>query len=202
MFVGDSSSRLRDGVRIPIIALMLTPSMQPPRAMTFCLVPPDLDHLVAPLRAHFAARADVEVIVDRRLAPQPMGRDRRRPTVPRQLELELPAPVAEHADELQWEQRLRPVDRTLEGTGLDTLIGLVAEGDGEAQAELQWRYGLRVRTRLVSQRLEDHELDAAQQLTFGRLFDRIAGGGVGTRSFDALLTRLADSVAREHSPLR
>jgi hypothetical protein len=59
-----------------------------------------------------------------------------------------------------------------------------------------------VRTRLVSLRLEDHELDAALQRTFGRLFDRIAVGGVPTRSFDALLTRTADTVAREHSPSR
>ena len=181
---------------------MLTKSIDERRAMTYCLVPPDLEHLVAPLRAHFAEREDVAVIVDRRRRNQPTGRDRRRPAVPRQLEPELPVAVAEHADELQWEQRLQPVRRRLEGADLNALIGLVASGDGEAQAELLWRYGLRVRTRLVSLRVEDDELDPALQQTFGRLFDRIAAGGIATRSFDATLTRLADSVARERSPMR
>jgi len=185
-----------------MIVSMLTTSPDELRSMTYCLVPPDLDHLVAPLRAHFAAREDVTVIVDRRRAHRHTSRDRRRPAVPRQLEPELPADLAEHAGELQWQQRLRPVRRRLEGADLNTLIGLVASGDGEAQAELLWRYGLRVRTRLVSLRVEDHELDPALQQTFGRLFDRIAAGGIATRSFDATLTRLADSVARERSPVR
>jgi hypothetical protein len=185
-----------------MIDSMLTPSMHESHAMTYCLVPPELDHLVAPLRAHFAERADVTVILDRRRAPSPIGRDRRRPAVPRQLVLDLPAGVAEHAAELGWEQRLRPVRRRLEGAETAALIGLVADGDDEAQAELLWRHGLRVRTRLVSLRVEDHELETALQQTFGRLFDRIAGGGVATRSFDTLLTRLADAVARERSPLR
>ena len=176
--------------------------MDDSRAMTYCLVPQGLEDLVAPLREHFAARDDVTVLVDRRRTHQPTGRDRRRPAVPRQLAHQLPPDLASHLDELGWEQRLRPVRRRLEGAELATLIGLVAGGDDDAQAELLWRYGMRVRTRLVSLRLEDHEVDAALQVTFGRLFDRIAGGGVATRSFDPLLTRLADSVARERSPVR
>jgi hypothetical protein len=171
-------------------------------AMTYCLVPQALDHLVVPLRAHFAGRGDVTVLVDRRLAHQPTGRDRRRPTVPRQLVYDLPPELARHVEALGWEQRLRPVRRTLERADLVQLVGLVARGDDEAQAELVWRHGQRVRTRLVSLRLQEHELDAAVQQTFGRLFDRIQGGGVSTRSFDALLTRIADGVAREHSIVR
>jgi hypothetical protein len=170
--------------------------------MTYCLVPEGLDHLVVPLREHFAERGDVTVLVDRRQALQPTGRDRRRPAVPRHAVHDLPPDLAEHLEDLGWEQRLRPLGRTFERADLDALISLVACGDDEAQAELVWRYGLRVRTRLVSLRLEDHEIDAAVQQTFGRLFDRIASGTVATRSFDALVTRLADSVARERSPVR
>jgi hypothetical protein len=193
---------LRAGTGARIIGSMLTTGTDERRAMTYCLVPPDLDHLVAPLRAHFAERADVTVILDRRQASRPTGRDRRRPAVPRQLELDLPGGLAGHAGELHWEQRLRPVRRRLEGAELGVLIGLVAGGDDEAQAELLWRYGLRVRTRLASLRVADDDLDLALQQAFGRLFDRIAGGGVATRSFDALLTRIADAVARERSPAR
>jgi hypothetical protein len=174
-----------------------------PRMVVYCLVPEALaDTLIAPLRAHFAGREDVTVIVDRRRRRHLPPRERRRPAVPRQLAPALAPELASYAKDLRWEQRLRPVRRLLQDAERDELLELIAGGDDDAQAELYWRYANRVWTRLASRRVREFELDAAARETFGRLFDGIVRGDVGGRSFDASVTRVADAVARDHAASR
>jgi hypothetical protein len=181
-----------------------------PHTSVYCLVPEALaDELLAPLRAHYRCDPDVKVIADRRKTTRPSesdsatiddGRahsDRRRPVVPRDLAAALPPALAARAEDLRWEQRLRPVRRRLQDTPLEALLGLIVDGDDDAHSELYWRYANRVRWRLARRLADRRQLDAATKRSFGRLFDAIVHRDPGSRSFDAFVAAVADAVARE-----
>jgi hypothetical protein len=177
--------------------------VQPPadeqtRVAVYCLVPEArADELLAPLRAHYRGDPDVEVVVDRRRGERPRPRyDRRRPVVPRDLTHSLPPELGAHAEDLRWEQRLRPVRRRLQDVTLGALLNLIADGNDDAHSELYWRYAGRVRARLASRLTDRSTLDEATRQTFGRVFDRVARANPGSRSFEAYVAGVADAVAR------
>ena len=174
-----------------------------------------------PLRAHYRGDPDVEVIVDQRAGEwQPEsravderrgGHDRRRPAVPRDLARTLPPELCARAAKLRWEQRLRPVRRRLQDTPLDALLGLIADGDEDANSELYWRYAHRVRARLASRRVDPRRLDTAMRQAFGphrrararrsrqplvRRFRRSRGGLRGRRLQTAGSARPAPGLSR------
>jgi hypothetical protein len=180
------------------------------RTSFFCLVPEALaDELLMPLRAHYRCDPEIEVLVDLRTGEwqsetrgvdeQHGGRDRRRPAVPRNLVATLPPGLWARAAELRWEQRLRPVRHRLQDTPLDALLGLIADGDDDANSELYWRYAHRVRARLASRRVDPRRLDTATRQAFGRLIDELVRADRVGRSFDAFVAAVADAVAAETS---
>ena len=155
-----------------------------------------------PLRAHYRCDPDVQVIVDRRTGewlPETRALDeqRPRPAVPRDLATSLPPGLCARAADLRWEQRLRPVRRRLQDTPLDALLGLIAGGDDDANSELYWRYAHRVRARLASRPVDPRRLDTAMRRAFGRLIDELVRADRLSRSFDAFVAAVADSVAAD-----
>jgi hypothetical protein len=177
--------------------------VQPPgdeqtRVAVYCLVPEArADELLAPLRTHYRGDPDVKVIVDRRRGERPPpGNDRRRPVVPRALTDSLPPELAAHAEEVRWEQRLRPVRRRLQDATLGALLDLIADGNDDAHSEVYWRYAGRVQARLASRLTDRSKLDEATRQTFGRVFDRVARANPGSRSFERYVAGVADAVAR------
>jgi hypothetical protein len=179
--------------------------VQPPgdehdaRLAVYCLVPEArAEELLAPLRAHYRCDPGVKVIVDRRRGERPRPHDdRRRPVVPRELTTALPPELAAHAEDMRWEQRLRPVRRRLQDATLGALLSLIADGNDDAHSELYWRYAGRVRARLASRLTDRRALDEATRQTFGRVFDRVARANPGIRAFEGYLVGVVDAVARE-----
>jgi hypothetical protein len=169
------------------------------RVAVYCLVPEArADELLAPLRAHYRCDPVVKVIVDRRRGERPRRQnDRRRPVVPRELTDTLPPDLAAHAEDLRWEQRLRPVRRRLQDTTLGALLSLIADGNDDAHSELYWRYAGRVRARLARRLTDRSALDEATRQTFGRVFDRVARANPGSRAFEGYVAGVADAVARK-----
>ena len=174
----------------------------------FCLVPPELSgELLQPLRDHFKDEPLMDVIVERRGAPENETfdervsrelRDRgyaeqRAPVVPREeLLTGLPPELAEHAGRLEFVQRLTPVRPGLEDHDILEVVEMMGRGDRYAPSELYWRSFERVHRRLMLALRTPGEADIAVKGAFGRIFDRLPEFQTSGLSLTAWIDAMVD----------
>jgi hypothetical protein len=162
----------------------------------FCVVPRDLpEELRGALQEHMASHG-VTVIVNRRnpRVRGPVEIPRKRALhLPRELP-ELPAQLADRAEEIQLVQRMPAPGLLHADEPLHEVIEAVREGDPVAGSELVWRVHARVHARLVHRHgrvVGEGKVDAA----LGRILDRIAEfGGVTEAEFLHWLDDVVDAV--------
>jgi RNA polymerase sigma-70 factor (ECF subfamily) len=187
------------------------------RPVVYCVIPWDLaERLHEPLRRHFVARSDVEVVVERRARERraaqerrspaaspsgsPPGADRRRilaaggrragerrAVAVAVTPMELPRRVRPFAAQLLFVERVEPSGLDREDIDTDRLIARIQSGDREAFAALYQRYFDRVYGYL-SVALRDHHLaeDGAQHV-FMRVFESLPGYARRSAPFRAWL---------------
>lgn len=171
--------------------------------MTYCIVPRDLAaKLHEPLRKHFLANPDVEVVVeqrtddrrqierraDREAPPQSAdatadrrrvrGESGRRAGERRMpfagvAPLPLPRRARPHADRLLFIERLEPSVQHLEDVDTDRLVVRFQSGQPDAFSELYIRYFDRVYSYLLVAFRDQHEAEDAAQQVFMKVLEAL-----------------------------
>jgi hypothetical protein len=169
----------------------------------FYLVPPDrASTLLQPLRAHFAAEPQVEVLVERRGNPgdgvtrEPVRS--RAPVAERDPARALPPELRPEARHLRLVQPMEPLRRTYEDAEIGEVIERTVAADPEAVSELWWRVSERVLMRLrmaIGVFATERETSAM----LGRMLDELPSYDRG-QELEPWLDRVVDRFCAERLP--
>lgn len=174
-----------------------------------CLVAAErADVLLSPLREHFAADPLVTVVVERRVPsdkPRVVDRagevQRRAPIAERDAVRALPPELRHEAQYLRFVQRMEPLRRTYEDTGMTDLVNNCLAHDPEAVSELWWRVSERVLARL-SLRVGQHDAADGSREMLGRILDELPGYHAQRESLTDWLDTVVDRYAGDRSRRR
>ena len=173
------------------------------RARFLCLVTAErADALLEPLRGHFAAQPQVDVMIERRAADRerPLaGRGRARaPVAERDPVRALPPELRPEARHLRLVQRMEPLGRTHEDTETADLVTKTLAAEPDAVSELWWRVAERAQARLRL-RLGDHAAEGATSQVLGRVLDELPGYDPGCEPLTRWLDTVVDGYADERA---
>lgn len=185
--------------------------MSPParvfrRAVTFCVLPPDLAHLHRPIAERHADNPDFEVVVERRKADRrqtsvpPPGSEERRVrdrrassllTTAADLDISLPRAARKHADRIVCVRRGVPLYDDESVQELDGIWARASAGDRDAREELRLRAFNLVHQRVIRTTPRKRSIEVTD-----KVFEALLGDGAPTdTSFDAALDRALSMVA-------
>lgn len=171
------------------------------RAVTFCVLPPDLAHLHRPIAERHADNPDFEVVVERRKAdrrqtsvPPPGSEDRRVRdrranallTTAADLDVSLPRAARKHAEQIICVRRGVPLYDDESTQELDRIWERAAGGDHQAREELRLRAFNVVHQRVLRTTSRRHAIEATDQA-----FEHLLGPDAPTAAtFDEALAEV------------
>lgn len=192
----------------------------PRRAIVYCVVPPDLaERLHGPLRRHFAAERDIEVVVEQRQGERRTSPDRRtgdggakpdrrrvqavagrRMGERRELvaivdALSLPRQARRFAERLTFLERIEQPTLQAEDINSQRLVTAFQSGRQEAYAELYMRYFDRVYNYIRVVVRDDHEAEEGTQQVFLNALTALPRYKPGREPFRAWLFIIARNQA-------